>query len=67
MDIFHHVLADHFNPLPANHDYSRFESVLLVTLLLRIQLLFKQQDLQMFGPKLNKYEYYSTTWGCGSR
>ena len=25
------------------------------------------QDFQMFGRKLNKYEYFSPTWSCGSR
>ena len=29
--------------------------------------MFKHQDLQMFGLKLNKYEYFLHTWSCGSR
>ena len=28
---------------------------------------FEHRDLQMFGPKLNKYGLLSATWNCGSR
>ena len=32
-----------------------------------MKFVFKRQDLQMFGLKLNKYEYFSTTCSCGLR
>ena len=35
--------------------------------LLETKCLFKHQDLQIAGPKLNKYNDFSSTWGCGSR
>ena len=46
------------NPFPADHDYCRFESVLLVSQITAIgnKCVSKQQDLQIVGLKLNKYE-----------
>ena len=46
------------NPFTAKHDYSRFESVLLADQITGIGMkwVFKHKDLQMFGPKLKKYE-----------
>ena len=43
------------NSLPADHDYSRFLSVLLSTKSLLWGRVFKHHDLQTFGVKLNKY------------
>ena len=42
------------SPLPADHDQSRFYSVLLA-LISGTKCVFKHQDLQMFSLKLNKY------------
>ena len=35
--------------------------------LLGTKYVFKYQYLQMFGLKLNKYEYFSTNWSGGSQ
>ena len=49
------------------HDYSLFKSVLfigqitVIIAVLRTRSVFKHEDLQMFGLKLNKYEYFSPT------
>ena len=45
-----------------NLSYQSIKSLLLET-----KWMFEHQDLQMFGFKLNIYEYFSTTWSCGSR
>ena len=50
---------DGVNPNTADHDYCRFQSVLL-----GIKCVSKYKDLQIFVLKLNKYKYFSATWSC---
>ena len=47
-----------FNQYPADHDYCRFKHfyLLIKSLILGTQRLFKHQDLQRIDLKLNKYE-----------
>ena len=49
----------HVNPYPADHDYCRFQPVLLVDQITDIgnEIGVKHQDLQMFGLKLNKSNF----------
>ena len=56
------------NPLNAKHDYSRKDRVVynllyqpIQLLILGIKYVLKHQDLQMFGPKLNKCGQFSPT------
>ena len=48
------------NLLPDNHDHNRFTSILFadrITVIvnkMRVQIIY--QNLQMFGPKLSKYQ-----------
>ena len=51
------ILLYNLVPLSAKHNYRR----IINSQLLRI----KHQNLQMFGLKLNKYEYFSPTSSCG--
>ena len=46
-----------------------FNQIYLPTksLLLGMKWQPKHLDLEMFGPKLNKYEYFSPPWSGGSR
>ena len=57
------------NPSIAKHDFGHFNLFYepIKSMLLGTKYVRENQDLQMLGMKLSKYEYFSHTCGCGSR